>query len=215
MKVAGARTSVSAILIDDTGARTIATYSDKKLLAAVPENADALVADAQGVLVDNRRPVFVAPIVAAARKRGLPVVLDADKAAKLDDPLFAAATHVIISGESLRGTTGCDGLVQGFDVARGKLTQFVAVTDGPNGGLWCDGGEVKTYPAFRIETVDTLGSGDIFHGASALALIEGKDLPSALRFASAAAAVKSMRFGGSASAPTRDEVEKFLSERAW
>jgi sugar/nucleoside kinase (ribokinase family) len=213
VKVAGGRTSVSAILIDDIGARTIATYSDKKLLSAVPANADALVADADGVLIDNRRPNFVAPICAAARKRGLPVVLDADKATKLDDPLLFAATHVIFSSESLRGTTGCDGLVQGFDLARQKLKQFVAVTDGPNGGLWCDGGEVKTYPAFKVDTVDTLGSGDIFHGAFALALLEGKALPKALRFASAAAAVKAMRFGGSASAPTRDEVEKLLKER--
>ena len=213
VKVAGGRTSVSAILIDDTGARTIATYSDKKLLAAVPENPDALIEDADGVLIDNRRPNFVAPICEAARGRGLPLILDADKATKLDDPLLAVATHVIFSSESLRGTTGCDGLVRGFDVVRQNLKKFVAVTDGPNGGLWCDGGEVQTYPAFKVDTVDTLASGDIFHGAFALGLLEGKALPEALRFASAAAAIKAMRFGGSASAPTRAEVEKFLKEQ--
>ena len=103
--------------------------------------------------------------------------------------------------------------MRGFDVVRQNLKKFVAVTDGPNGGLWCDGGEVQTYPAFKVDTVDTLASGDIFHGAFALGLLEGKALPEALRFASAAAAIKAMRFGGSASAPTRAEVEKFLKEQ--
>jgi sulfofructose kinase len=61
-----------------------------------------------------------------------------------------------------------------------------------------------------VAAVDTLGAGDAFHGAFALALAEGRDLPAALRFAGATAALKCMRFGGGASAPTRQEVEAFL-----
>lgn len=211
VKVAGGRTSVSAILIDNTGARTIATYSDRKLLVAVPVDAESLVAGADGVLLDNRRPKFVTPICAAAVKRKLPIVLDVDKATVLGDPLLAAATHVIFSSESLRATTGCDDFATGFDVVRRKLKQFVAVTDGHNGGLWCNGGgEVQSYPAFDVKVIDTLGAGDVFHGAFALALVEGQETVPALRFAAAAAALKCTRFGGSASAPSRDEVEKFL-----
>jgi sulfofructose kinase len=103
--------------------------------------------------------------------------------------------------------------VQGFDIVRKKLKNFVAVTDGHNGGLWCNGGEVHAYSAFKVDVVDTLGAGDTFHGAFALALIEGKSVNEALRFASAAAALKCVRFGGITSAPTRDEVEKFLKAR--
>jgi sugar/nucleoside kinase (ribokinase family) len=214
VKVAGGRTSVSAILIDDNGARTIATYRDEKLLAAVPQDVEHLVADADGVLLDNRRPKFVLPVCAAAVRRGLPIVLDVDKETEFDDPLLAAATHVIFSGESLRATAKCDDLAQAFDIARSRLKQFVAVTDGHNGGLWCAGGEVRSYPAFEIRVVDTLGAGDTFHGAFALSLIEGKDLSACLHFAAAAAAVKCRRFGGISSAPTRAEVEQFLKDRS-
>jgi sulfofructose kinase len=60
--------------------------------------------------------------------------------------------------------------------------------------------------------VDTLGAGDVFHGAFALALTENQDIPTALRFASAAAALKCTRFGGAFAAPQRAEVEELLSQ---
>jgi sugar/nucleoside kinase (ribokinase family) len=214
VKLPGGRTSVSAILIDASGARTIATYADQKMYEVVARDADKLVADADGVLLDNRRPKFVRPICEAAMKRKIPIVLDVDKESDLDDPLLIHATHAIFSGESLRASTNCEGLVQGFDVVREKLKNFVAVTDGHNGGLWCNGGEVHTYSAFKVDVVDTLGAGDTFHGAFALALIEGKSIAETLRFASAAAALKCMRFGGITSAPAREAVENFLKERA-
>ena len=48
-------------------------------------------------------------------------------------------------------------------------------------------------------------------GAFALAITEKQDIPSALRFASAAAALKCTRFGGAFAAPQRLEVEALLS----
>jgi sugar/nucleoside kinase (ribokinase family) len=214
VRVPGGRSSVSAILIDDHGARTIATYSDRKLLAATPRDVEQLIADADGMLLDNRRPNFVGPFCKAAAARKLPIVLDVDKATDLDDPLLGTATHAIFSSESLRATTRCDDLAQGFDIVRRKFSHFIAVTDGHNGGLWCEGDEVHSYPAFEIKVVDTLGAGDTFHGAFALALIEGQPVEACLRFAAAAAAVKCSRFGGISSAPMRQEVEDLLKARA-
>jgi sugar/nucleoside kinase (ribokinase family) len=63
-----------------------------------------------------------------------------------------------------------------------------------------------------VHTVDTLGAGDVFHGAFALAITEKQDIPAALRFASAAAALKCTRFGGAFAAPQRAEVEQLLSQ---
>jgi sulfofructose kinase len=63
-----------------------------------------------------------------------------------------------------------------------------------------------------VHTVDTLGAGDVFHGAFALAITENQDLPEALRFASAAAALKCTRFGGAFAAPQRAEVDELLSQ---
>ena len=62
-----------------------------------------------------------------------------------------------------------------------------------------------------IKAIDTLGAGDVFHGACVLMLAEGRDFEQALRFSAAAAAIKCTRFGGVAGAPSRQEVEAFLA----
>ena len=89
-------------------------------------------------------------------------------------------------------------------------SEFVAVTAGAYGTYWAGGHR----PAFEVEAVDTLAAGDVFHGAFAFGLAEGWQIPAAIRFAAAAAAIKCTRFGGRLGAPTRAEVEAFLAERA-
>lgn len=66
-------------------------------------------------------------------------------------------------------------------------------------------------PAFKVEAVDTTAAGDVFCGA--LAVVEGKSLLDAVRFANAAAAISVTRLGAQPSAPGRDEIEQFLAER--
>jgi ribokinase len=67
-------------------------------------------------------------------------------------------------------------------------------------------GEAYRVPAFRVKAVDTVGAGDAFSGALALALTEGRELEDAVRFASAAAAVSVTRRGAQPSLPRRNEV---------
>jgi sulfofructose kinase len=87
------------------------------------------------------------------------------------------------------------------------------VTVGESGVLFLEEGRVAAVPAFAVDAVDTLAAGDAWHGAFALALAEGRDERAAIRFASAAAAIKCTRFGGRAGLPSRAEVDAFLRER--
>jgi sugar/nucleoside kinase (ribokinase family) len=211
VRVAGARTGVSAIFLDARGERTIATYRDRRLDAAVPADPDALVATVDAVLVDNRFPGFVTPICSAGRRRGIPVVIDADKATVETDPLLALGTHVIFSGECLRSTAGTGDLAAGLGRVAQFTDAFVAVTNGPLPVLWRDNGAIRDMAVFPVEAVDTLGAGDVLHGAFTLALAEGSAIPEAMRFAAAAAGLKCTRFGGSTGAPRRAEVEALLA----
>jgi sulfofructose kinase len=77
--------------------------------------------------------------------------------------------------------------------------------------LWREDGSVRRMPVFPINAVDTLGAGDIFHGAFTLVLAEGRTIEIALRFAAAAAGLKCARFGGSAVAPLRAEVDALVA----
>ena len=73
---------------------------------------------------------------------------------------------------------------------------------------------MRHQPAFGVEAADTLAAGDVFHAGFALALAEGCPESTAMRFASAAAALKCTRFGGIVGTPTRAEVEGLLSTQA-
>lgn len=65
-------------------------------------------------------------------------------------------------------------------------------------------------PAFAVEAVDSTAAGDVFNGALAVALAEGKGIREAARFACAAAAISVTRPGAQPSIPARREVEDFL-----
>ncbi len=214
VRVPGARTPVSAIFVDARGDRTIANYRDHRLNDATVDDPGLLVAAVDAVVADNRFPDFVLPICRAAMARGIPVVIDADKAEDHREPLFKAATHVIFSAQCLRAAARTDDLPLGL-AQMGRLTDaFLAVTDGPHPVLWYDRSRatIREMPVFAIKAVDTLGAGDVFHGAFALALVEGSGVEDALRFAAAAAGLKCSRFGGSAVAPRRVEVDALLAQ---
>lgn len=209
----GAPSPLSAILVDATGERMITNHRDDRLTALRVGDPDALVRDADAVLVDNRFADFVLPICTAARRRGLAVVLDGDRPAAPSDPLLAAATHIVFAADGLRATAGEHDLGRGLRRIAAATPAFLAVTDGVRGVHWLEAGTLRHRPAFAVEAVDTLAAGDVFHGAFALALAEGRGATAALRFAAAAAAIKCTRFGGGGGAPDRGDVEDFLSQR--
>ena len=212
-RLAGVSTALSAIFIDARGERMIVTYRDHRLAAATPTDPERLVASAGAVLADNRYPEFVRPICAAARGRGLTVVLDADRPTEMSEDLFRIATHVVFSSECLRATTGLDDLGEALARIAGMTSSFLAVTNGAQDVLWREGQILRRSPVFAMRAVDTLGAGDVFHGAFTLALVEGREVAAAMRFAAAAAGLKCTRLGGSTSAPRRAEVEAFLAQQ--
>ena len=215
VQVEGGSISVSGIFIDRDGEKMVATKRGDKLAGAEPPDPARLVADVDVVLADNRFPDFVEPVCAAARARRIPVVLDADRATQLDDPVFTLASHVIFSSEALRATAGLSDLAAGLCRAAENIRAFLAVTNGPDDLLFMDAGLVQYLPVFSVAAVDTLGAGDTFHGAFALALAEGSEIVAALRFAAASAALKCTRFGGISGTPYRDETDAFLAARGF
>jgi sulfofructose kinase len=210
-RLPGIRTALSAIFIDPRGERMIATHRDDRLAAAVPADPGSLVAGVDAVLADNRFPEFVRPICLAARARDLIVVLDADRPTQVSEDLFRIATHVVFSGECLRGTTGSDDLGAALAKIATVTPSFLAVTDAERDILWRDRATLRRTAVFPVQAVDTLAAGDVFHGAFTLALAEGRGLDAAIRFAAAAASLKCARLGGSAAAPQRAEVEALLA----
>src|SRR5580700_2844320 len=209
----GLVTPISNIMIDPSGERTIVTFRDPELWKVRLPDADKLLEDCDAILTENRCAEFCTDLCAEARRRGIPVIVDVDRAMSLREGLLTASSHLVFSSEPLQETADVSDDGQALKMIAKLTPSFLAGTRGPKGTIWLDGqGHLQETPAFPVHTVDTLGAGDVFHGAFALAVTEGQDLKSALRFASAAAALKCTRFGGAFAAPQRAEVEALLSQ---
>ncbi|NLC23686.1 MAG: sugar kinase [Oxalobacter sp.] len=210
-----ARSSVSGILVDKEGERAIANFRG----ADIPDEAHWLdlddVAQTHAVLVDVRWKEGAVSICAKARAHGIPTILDGE-IADLDiyDALLPLVDHAIFSLPGLRSYGGAvTNHLQILQKVREQGCKVAAVTMGAQGCLWIDDNGVQHQAAFGVNVVDTTGAGDVFHGAYAVALAEGKNTVEAMRFASGVAALKCTHYGGRAGIPDREEVDAFLAEQ--
>lgn len=212
-RIEGARSAFSSIFVDRVGERMIVPFYDKTLLSA-PEQIPPIESGAfDVVMTDVRWPLAAATALKAAREAGVPGVLDADVAPlETLERLLPLASHIVASEPAAEIVTGETDIEHAAIALAARYRGFVAVTGGNKGCFWSEGeaGIVNHMPAFPVDVVDTLAAGDVFHGAFALGLAEGRPMEEIMQFASAAAAIKCARFGGRAGAPTRNEVEQFL-----
>jgi sugar/nucleoside kinase (ribokinase family) len=209
----GLVTPISAVMIDTSGERTIVTFRDPELWKVKLPDANTLLDDCHAILTESRCAEFCTELCAEAVRRGIPVVVDVDRAMSLREGLLNASTHLVFSSEPLQETADESDDGEALKKIARLTKSFLAGTRGARGTIWLDEhGQLRETPAFPVHTVDTLGAGDVFHGAFALAITEGQELRQALRFASAAAALKCTRFGGAFAAPQRAEVAALLGE---
>ena len=183
----GLVTPISAVLVDPSGERTIVTFRDPELWKVHLPDTDRLLEDCDAILTENRCAEFCTDLCVEA--------------------------HLVFSSEPLQETAGIASDAEALKKIAKLTPSFLAGTRGAQGTIWLDEHQaVQQTPAFPVHTVDTLGAGDVFHGAFALAITEKQDLREALRFASAAAALKCTRFGGAFAAPQRAEVAELLNQ---
>jgi sulfofructose kinase len=148
-----------------------------------------------------------------AAAAGIVSVLDADLSVDPRAPeLLGMADHVVFSEAALCRMSGVAEPAKALLWARARVRgPYVGVTVGPGGYLWLEGETLHAAPGYAIDAIDTLGAGDVFHGAYALALAEGREVAAAARFANAAAAIKCTRASGRRGIPLRAEVEAWLA----
>ncbi|QIO36791.1 sugar kinase [Bradyrhizobium sp. 1(2017)] len=213
VRMPGLATPVSAIMIEPSGERTLTIYRDPGLWTVKLPDADELFADCRAVLVESRCGAFATSLCTEARRRGIAIIVGVDRPMALQDRLLTTASHLLFAGEQVQETAGIADDGEALKRLAGLTPAFLAATRGPRGTIWLnEEGELEETPAFPVQAVDTLGAGDVFHGAFTLGLAEGKDAREALRFAAAAAALKCTRHGGGQAAPQRLEVEGFLQD---
>lgn len=209
----GARSSTSAIIVDDRGERLIVGQRD----AGMPSGTSWLplerIATADVVLGDVRWLEGVRTAFQRARDAGVTTVLDGDLGAREAlAGILKLTDYAIFSAPALKEFTPAENDDDRLRAILALGPRHAGVTLGARGYAWRDrDGTSGTQPAFPVSVADTTGAGDAFHGAFALMLAEGRPADACARMSAAVAALKCTRLGARAGLPTRSEAEALLA----
>jgi ribokinase len=216
-----AASGVALIFVAKDGENSIAVAggANAKLSPADVKKAAGVIRSAAVLVVQLETPL--ATVTAAAElavKAGVPVILNPAPARPLPNSLLeliSVLTPNETEAEILTGIRVTDEAAAAKACAklRSRGVRTVILTLGERGVFLADVDGQRLVPGFKVKTLDSTAAGDIFNGALGVVLAEGKTVLDAVRFANAAAALSVTRLGAQPSAPTRDEIEKFLRRR--
>ena len=215
----GATSAIAYLWIEEkTGNRSCAwTREGLTELSAdeiTPELAEA-IRGAQVLHLDGHNAGGAIAAAKVAREAGVTVMYDAGTHRDGMEELLPLADLLICSEEFILKLTGLGDAEQAVRQVYAKYRPKVCgATMGVRGSMCFDGRELVKCPAFKVEkVVDTTGCGDLFHTGFAVRWLETHDLMECQRFGAAVSAIKCRGLSGRPpSAPTRDEVERFLKE---
>jgi len=206
------RSSQVAVIVDEQGQRLVVPFHDPDLDAASDWLPLEMLDGADMVHCDVRWPAGAEAALRAARLRGIPTMIDGDVAPpEILRRLVPLADYAVFSDAGLLACTGMSDVQAALRAVAATHAGHVGASCGPEGYFWAEGDAIHHAPAPRIAAIDTLAAGDVFHGSLALAILEGKPLAAAVRFACTAATLKCRRFGGRLGCPTRAEVDAALA----
>ncbi|OED38357.1 hypothetical protein AB833_20005 [Chromatiales bacterium (ex Bugula neritina AB1)] len=204
-----ASSSFSSVLVDASGERQIVNYRGNNLSddASFINN---LTVDC--VLADTRWQAGTVAAMQLARRLGVPAVLDGEAPVALETMQYAS--HIAFSMQGLTDLTGESDVQRALRAVADQSNAWLCVTDGENGVTVFSEDKLVTVAAPEVNVVDTLGAGDVWHGAFALQLAQGLDELQAIEFANAAASLKCTRRGGGRAGPDLAEVNAFINRLA-
>jgi len=209
----GAATQFGLIIVDQaTGERTVFWDRDKRLAVTPQELKPEAITTASILHLDGCDAAACAQAAKWARKAGMPVVADLDTVYKKVEQIFPLIDYLIASANFLPAVTGHNDpfLVLEY-MAREYKIRAPGMTLGRDGALVYTEGRFHYSPGFVVETVDTTGAGDIFHGAFAYGLLQGWPIEQMLDFSNAMAGLNCTRVGARGGIATRAEAEQLIA----
>lgn len=215
--LSGYRSFASILLLSAESATRTCVFDKGDLPPlSLDEKQRTAIREAKLLMVDGNELDAAVEAATLARENGTVVLYDCGGLYPNVARLLALTDVMIPSAEFAMGHTG-KGTPEEAAIAlfESYHPSVVVVTEGKKGGLLYDGNAVTRYPIYPADVKDSNGSGDVFHGAFAAALIRGFDYLTACHFASATSALKCMGVGARESAPDFPTVKKYLEENGY
>lgn len=214
ISVPDCRSQTAFILVDrPSGERTILWKRDPRLALHPDQIRREWITRARALHVDGHDAAAAAFAARCAREAGIPVTADLDNVYPGVEALLESVDYLIASGSFPEKLTGKPQLVCSLPaLARRYGCRVVGATLGRGGVLAWDGQQFHYCPAYRVNTVDTTGAGDVFHAGFLYALLKRWPLDRCLEFSCAAAAWNCAALGARGGIRPVREIERLRRE---
>lgn len=208
-----AASGVALIMVDDAAENLIgvAPGANGTLTPIETSAAESTVRDAAIVMVQLEIPLeTVLFAINLARKHNVRIILNPAPARELPAEIYR---DVVLTPNETEAAllTGESKVERAAQELLSLGARDVIVTLGERGAVWASRNQMQMIPAFQMRAIDTTAAGDAFNGGLAVALARGDEMPVAIRYASAVAALSVTKSGALPSLPTQNEVAQFLA----
>ncbi|CAI2532583.1 Ribokinase [Serratia fonticola] len=219
--IADSTTGVALIFVNAEGENVIGIDAGANA-AVTPDYLNRYrqrVIDADALLMQLESPLET--VIAAAKlakQHQTQVILNPAPACELPNELLAMIDMITPNETEAQRLTGIAvnndaDAERAANILHDKGIGCVIITLGSRGVWLSENGKGKLVPGFKVKALDTIAAGDTFNGALVTALLEGKVMSDAVRFAHAAAAIAVTRPGAQPSVPWREEIDAFLQQQ--
>ena len=208
----GCASHQSFILVEDSGERTVLWKRDDRLTLRPEELERNWILNSRALHLDGRDTAAATLAAGWARAAAIPVISDVDELYPGIEALLKNVDYLIASRDIPGRLMNEPDLRRSLPALRNRFgCRLTAATLGEEGVLAWDGTQFHYAPAFRVNTVDTTGAGDIFHAGFIFGLLQGWPLPRQLDFACAAAALNCTAVGARGAIQSVDSIQKLIA----
>lgn len=193
----GATTQFGEIIVDrSTGERTVFWDRESRLAVGPWDFKPEMIAAARALHIDGCDVDAALAAAQTARSCGIPVFADLDTVYPGIEAVLPHINYLVASAGFLPEITR---QADPFCALRATTDRFkisvCGMTVGRDGAIVLSEGQFFYSPGFVVETIDTTGAGDVFHGALIYGVLKGMSLPRTLDFANALAALNCAALG--------------------
>jgi ribokinase len=216
----GISTGNALIMTDSQGRNCIgvAAGANDNLSPELVDKAFPAIKEAEIVLMQCEIPHETNKhIIDLCHKLGKKAMMNLAPARPIEDSYLAKLYLLVVNETEAEFLSGCkvassSDIEKAADLILSKGPKNVIITLGARGSYVASEDKRFFVESYLVEAVDSTAAGDIYCGALAVALTEGKSLEESVKFATAAAAICVTRLGAQPSAPRRVEIDEFLAK---
>ncbi|RMI32689.1 PfkB family carbohydrate kinase [Nocardia stercoris] len=186
----------SIVVAAENNTRTIVGLDAARIAAPFLPQFSALIDNASVVLVDAHHPELAVSAARLAQRSGVPVVLDAGRWKPAHADLLPLVDIAICSAAfDPPGSRARDGATELLDYLTSQGVSCAAVTGGADPILYSGTSGHGKIEVDQVDALDTLGAGDILHGAFCRFFSANGDFVESLSEAATVATESTRSFG--------------------